>query len=82
MAVNFYCCSIIARVIDVKSWPSSLKDEKGLLEVKIIRGFYMDDGPGIKRYISMKIKPSVIIGGQSVNYPGYFTITKEFSSGN
>lgn len=57
MAVNFYCCSIIARVIDVKSWPSSLKDEKGLLEVKIIRGFYMDDGPGIKRYISMKIKP-------------------------
>ena len=32
--------------------------------------------------LSMKIKPSVIIGGQSVNYPGYFTITKEFSSGN
>ncbi len=32
--------------------------------------------------LSMKIKPIVIIGGQSVNYPGYFTITKEFSSGN
>ncbi len=32
--------------------------------------------------LSMKIKPSVLIGGQSVNYPGYFTISKEFSSGN
>jgi hypothetical protein len=56
MAVNFYCCSFIARVIEVKSWPSSLKDEKGLLEVEIIRGFYMNDGPGMKRYIGMKIK--------------------------
>ena len=32
--------------------------------------------------LSMKIKPSVVIGGQSVYYPGFFTITKEFSSGN
>ncbi len=32
--------------------------------------------------LSMKIKPSVLIGGQSVHYPGYFTINKEFSSGN
>ena len=32
--------------------------------------------------LSMKIKPSVMIGGQSVYYPGFFTITKEFSSGN
>jgi len=32
--------------------------------------------------ISLKIKPSVLIGGQSVLYPGYFTIQKEFSSGN
>ena len=32
--------------------------------------------------ISMKIKPSVMIGGQSVYYPGFFTITKEFRSGN
>ncbi|MEN8229443.1 MAG: hypothetical protein ABFS38_14890 [Bacteroidota bacterium] len=32
--------------------------------------------------LSMKIKPTVIIGGQNVNSPGYFTITKEFSSGN
>ena len=32
--------------------------------------------------LSMKIKPSVIIGGQTVYYPGFFTITKEFSSGN
>ncbi len=32
--------------------------------------------------LSLKIKPSVMIGAQSVYYPGFFTITKEFSSGN
>ena len=32
--------------------------------------------------LSMKIKPSVLIGGQSVYYPGFFTISKEFRSGN
>ena len=32
--------------------------------------------------LSMKIKPSVMIGAQTVTYPGYFTITKQFSSGN
>jgi hypothetical protein len=31
--------------------------------------------------LSMKIKPSVLIGTQTVVYPGYFTISKEFSSG-
>ena len=30
---------------------------------------------------SMKIKPSVLIGSQPLYYPGFFTITKEFSSG-
>ncbi len=32
--------------------------------------------------LSMKIKPSVLIGGQEIDYPGYFTITREFSGGN
>jgi len=32
--------------------------------------------------ITMKIKPSVLIGGQNISYPGFFTITQEFSSGN
>ncbi len=32
--------------------------------------------------LSMKIKPSVLIGGQEFDYPGYFTITREFSGGN
>lgn len=32
--------------------------------------------------ITMKIKPSVLVGGQSFPYPGFFTITQEFSSGN
>jgi len=31
--------------------------------------------------IVMKIKPSVLIGGQSIPYPGFFTITQEFTSG-
>ena len=32
--------------------------------------------------VSLKIKPSVLIGTQEIQYPDYFTITKEFSSGN
>jgi len=32
--------------------------------------------------VSLKIKPSVLIGSQEVQYPDYFTISKEFSSGN
>lgn len=32
--------------------------------------------------LSLKIKPSVLIGTQEVQYPDYFTITKEFKSGN
>ena len=40
------------------------------------------DAGGQPTRLSMKIKPSVLIGGQSLNYPGFFTISKEFSSGN
>lgn len=32
--------------------------------------------------ISMKIKPTVLIGSRSVQYPDYFTITKEYKSGD
>jgi hypothetical protein len=32
--------------------------------------------------LSLKIKPSVLIGTQEIPYPDYFTITKEFKSGN
>lgn len=32
--------------------------------------------------LSMKIKPSVMIGGRTIYYPGFFTITKEFTSGD
>jgi hypothetical protein len=39
------------------------------------------DAGGQPTRLSMKIKPSVLIGSQQVYYPGYFTITKEFSSG-
>jgi len=32
--------------------------------------------------VTMKIKPSVLVGSQSIQYPSYFTISKEFSSGD
>ena len=31
--------------------------------------------------LSMKIKPSLLIGGKTVQYPGFFTVTHEFSAG-
>lgn len=32
--------------------------------------------------ITVKAKPTVVVGGKSLNYPGYITINNEFSSGN
>ena len=32
--------------------------------------------------LSLKIKPTIALGGGSVRYPGYFKISREFSSGN
>lgn len=31
---------------------------------------------------SIQIKPSVLVGSQPITYPGYFTVTGEFSPGN
>lgn len=32
--------------------------------------------------LSLKIKPSIAVGSRSVRYPGYFKISREFSSGS
>lgn len=32
--------------------------------------------------LRLKIKPSIRVGNQTIKYPGYFTVTKEFRSGN
>lgn len=32
--------------------------------------------------MTLKIKPSILIGSQSIHYPNYFVITREFKSGN
>jgi LEA14-like dessication related protein len=32
--------------------------------------------------LRLKIKPSIQVGSQTIKYPGYFTVTTEFSSGN
>lgn len=45
-------------------------------------GLNLVDAGGQPTRLSMQIKPSVLIGGQTVSYPGYFTISHEFSSGN
>jgi len=31
--------------------------------------------------LSMKIKPSLLVGGKTIQYPGFFTVTHEFSAG-
>lgn len=31
--------------------------------------------------LSMKIKPSLLVGGQTIQYPGFFTVDHEFSAG-
>ncbi|MEX0987098.1 MAG: hypothetical protein WD052_06430 [Bacteroidales bacterium] len=40
------------------------------------------DAGGQPTRLSMKIKPSVTIGVSLIQYPGYFTISKEFKSGD
>jgi LEA14-like dessication related protein len=32
--------------------------------------------------VFLKIKPSILVGSQTLEYPGFFTLTKEFSSGD
>jgi hypothetical protein len=32
--------------------------------------------------VSLKIKPSVMMGKRTIPYPGYFTLTREFSAGD
>ena len=32
--------------------------------------------------VSLKIKPSVMVGKRTIPYPGYFTLTREFSAGD
>lgn len=45
-------------------------------------GLNLVDAGGQPTRLSMKIKPSVLVSGQQVSYPDYFTIEHEFSSGN
>jgi hypothetical protein len=40
------------------------------------------DAGGQPTRLSLKIKPSVYVGSTMVPYPDYFTISKDFSSGN
>ena len=45
-------------------------------------GLNLVDAGGQPTRLSMKIKPSVMVSGQQISYPDYFTIEHEFSSGN
>jgi LEA14-like dessication related protein len=44
-------------------------------------GLNLIDAGGQPTRLSMKIKPSVYVGTQMLTYPDYFTITKDFKSG-
>ncbi len=45
-------------------------------------GLNLIDAGGQPTRLSLKVKPSVVIGSTTVQYPDYFIISKEFSSGN
>ena len=45
-------------------------------------GLNLVDAGGQPTRLSMKIKPSVYVGGQVIPYPDYFTITHVFKSGS
>lgn len=45
-------------------------------------GLNLIDAGGQPTRLSMKIKPSVYVGSSMLTYPDYFTISKEFKSGN
>jgi len=45
-------------------------------------GLNLVDAGGQPTRLSMKIKPSVMVNGQKLTYPDYFTIAQEYSSGN
>jgi len=42
-------------------------------------GFKLDEGEGKQTRVSLKIKPSVMIGNRNISSPAFFTITKEFT---
>lgn len=45
-------------------------------------GLNLIDAGGQPTRLSLKIKPSIVIKGVSLQYPDYFTLTKDFTSGN
>lgn len=45
-------------------------------------GLNLVDAGGQPTRLTLKVKPSVVIGSTTVQYPDYFIISKEFSSGN
>jgi LEA14-like dessication related protein len=44
-------------------------------------GLNLADAGGRPTRVSLKVKPTVLVGGLEINYPGYFTVKYDFSSG-
>ncbi len=44
-------------------------------------GFNLADASDQPTRVSLKIKPTIVVANIPLTYPGYFTVTKEFSSG-
>lgn len=57
-----------------------LVNRDGLSSVRNLALNLVNSGTRESR-VSLKIKPSVRLGSRAIRYPGYFTVTREFSSG-
>lgn len=45
-------------------------------------GLNLADAGNRPTRVSLKLKPTILVGGLEINYPGYFTVRYEFSSGD
>jgi hypothetical protein len=44
-------------------------------------GLNLADAGNRPTRVSLKVKPTILIGAVEINYPGYFTVTHDFTSG-
>lgn len=45
-------------------------------------GLNLADAGNRPTRVSIKVKPTILVGAMEINYPGYFTVTHDFTSGD
>lgn len=45
-------------------------------------GLNLADAGNRPTRVSIKVKPTILVGGMEINYPGYFTVKHDFTSGD